>query len=681
VRDVTFWATDGIGPGGGTMKADFGRDPFFGEPYVDIDEWREAPRTHRYVHGGFKDTDTRFSFYFPPEGEYDGRFIHMFQGGTGGMESTLTTPGPFSRLGGSLDMYFEFGAYAVESNQGHIATEILRTDMPGLRGQGSILNYRANAESARFAAALATEMYGTEPAHGYGFGGSGGGHRSVRAIEYAPGVYDGVVPFMIPQPIYPQMGSVVANASRTLHRKLAQIIDAVEPGGSGNPYAGLDIRERESLATLFAFGYPREAIWLVHMMAISGGRAVPDRYVDAFWNAAAYEGAEGLLDDVLVDETVRIRRLVSVKELLDDPGEDELNLRAGLAMLPPDTVVGVQLDGIDLGRLFTGEHIRATAGSSQLVTRGVVGNSVLCAGDDKDFEGLNPGDEVRIDNRAVWARCFFYRHHVDTTYPEFAQPMSAGKPIYAQQPWVDRVMDPSYMNEPVHRGRFAGKMILQQHAVDGSLCAPNSATYYHKLVQGNFGDDLDAHFRLWFTENAHHVPASMVADAGGRSSSTRLINYMGCIEQGLAHVIDWVELGIEPPASTPYREIDGGVVLPSTASERHGIQPVVRATINGRPRADIAPGEEVTIDVWAEMPSGAGRIVGAACDVDGSGSYPSEVEGITGTETSLAWRVTHRFDRPGTYFPAVRVRSHRDGDLDRPDRSVENLGRVRVVVE
>jgi len=33
-------------------------DPFFAQPYIDIDEWRDAPVRHRYVHGGFKGTDT-----------------------------------------------------------------------------------------------------------------------------------------------------------------------------------------------------------------------------------------------------------------------------------------------------------------------------------------------------------------------------------------------------------------------------------------------------------------------------------------------------------------------------------------------------------------------------------------------------------------------------------------------
>jgi hypothetical protein len=36
-------------------------DPYFGPPFVDLDEWRESPRRHRYVHGGFEGTETRFS--------------------------------------------------------------------------------------------------------------------------------------------------------------------------------------------------------------------------------------------------------------------------------------------------------------------------------------------------------------------------------------------------------------------------------------------------------------------------------------------------------------------------------------------------------------------------------------------------------------------------------------------
>ena len=51
------------------------KDTLFKEPYVDIDEWRNKPVRHRYVHGGFKGTGARFSFYFPPKEKYEGRFF------------------------------------------------------------------------------------------------------------------------------------------------------------------------------------------------------------------------------------------------------------------------------------------------------------------------------------------------------------------------------------------------------------------------------------------------------------------------------------------------------------------------------------------------------------------------------------------------------------------------------
>ncbi|MDI9877834.1 hypothetical protein [Flectobacillus longus] len=51
------------------------KDTVFLKPYVDQDEWRNTPVRHRYVHGGFEGTETRFSFYFPEKQHYQGRFF------------------------------------------------------------------------------------------------------------------------------------------------------------------------------------------------------------------------------------------------------------------------------------------------------------------------------------------------------------------------------------------------------------------------------------------------------------------------------------------------------------------------------------------------------------------------------------------------------------------------------
>jgi hypothetical protein len=50
-------------------------DPLFSQSYVDVDEWRQQSVHHRYVHGGFKGTDARFSINVPARAQSQGRFF------------------------------------------------------------------------------------------------------------------------------------------------------------------------------------------------------------------------------------------------------------------------------------------------------------------------------------------------------------------------------------------------------------------------------------------------------------------------------------------------------------------------------------------------------------------------------------------------------------------------------
>ena len=50
-------------------------DPAFQTPYIDVEEQR--PEGYTYVHGGFEGTDTRFSFFYPPREQYEGRFFQF----------------------------------------------------------------------------------------------------------------------------------------------------------------------------------------------------------------------------------------------------------------------------------------------------------------------------------------------------------------------------------------------------------------------------------------------------------------------------------------------------------------------------------------------------------------------------------------------------------------------------
>jgi hypothetical protein len=83
------------------------RDPYFGAPYIDRDEWREAPYPHRNIHGGFENTDTRFTFYFPAEEEWGGRMYHPLEGAHAGHEEAFA--GAMGALLGGLDMMVKLG--------------------------------------------------------------------------------------------------------------------------------------------------------------------------------------------------------------------------------------------------------------------------------------------------------------------------------------------------------------------------------------------------------------------------------------------------------------------------------------------------------------------------------------------------------------------------------------------
>ena len=84
-------------------------------------------------------------------------------------------------------------------------------------------------------------MYGEHRPYGYAYGGSGGGYRTIGGAENTTGVWDGVVPYVIGSPMaIPNMFTVRMHAQRILRHRLDRIVDAVEPGGSGDMFEGLD---------------------------------------------------------------------------------------------------------------------------------------------------------------------------------------------------------------------------------------------------------------------------------------------------------------------------------------------------------------------------------------------------------------------------------------------------------
>ena len=109
------------------------------EPYVDVDEWREVPVRHRYVHGGFAGTDTRFSMYFPPADRYEGRFFQHITPVPDSEHLAQEATGEQDRIGFSISS----GGYFLETNGGGASGR------PGSSVDPTIAAYRANAAAAR----------------------------------------------------------------------------------------------------------------------------------------------------------------------------------------------------------------------------------------------------------------------------------------------------------------------------------------------------------------------------------------------------------------------------------------------------------------------------------------------------------------------------------------------------
>jgi hypothetical protein len=226
------------------------------------------------------------------------------------------------------------------------------------------------------------------------------------------------------------------------------------------------------------------------------------------------------------------------------------------------------------------------------------------------------------------------------------------------------------------KGKFKGKVILLGSLWD-SEAFPWQQDWYRSKLKENFGDSTDDHFRLWFTDHANHADYVMPGDPD------HVVSYLGVLQQALRDLSAWVEKGITPPANTNYKVIDGQVVVPSNAAERKGIQPTVMVKANGSESSEVGMGKPVTFTATIEVPENTGKLVSAAWDFEGSGTFA--VEGKVIPDNKSASRVTlktiYTFNKPGVYFPTLRIASQRQGDKKTPYTLIKNLGRVRVVVK
>lgn len=664
-------------------------DPLFKEPYVDIDEWRDQPVRHRYVHGGFKGTDARFSFYFPPKEQYQGRF---FQYVTPVPDSENLAPGNgLNQIGFSVDS----GAYFVETNSGGTAA----TAGPAFNVDPKIAAFRANAAAAMFSRKVAGEMYGPGRVYGYLYGGSGGGYRTLGSMENTVGVWDGAVPFVLGSPMAaPNSFTIRMHAMRILKDKFPQIIDAVDAGGSGDPYKGLNAEEAAALREATAMGFPLKA-WFnydkfgVHAFtALYQGMVMADpTYFEDFWTKPGYLGFNP-------PESLKKARLQFVTKIRDPLDEDEASAKGLSDLRIPGTsrgtaedawriavndgskrTVAFELEGTPPDVGFLGGDLVVLSGEAKgtkIAIRLLKGNLVtLGVTNLKTVAKIKAGDEVRVDNSNFLAAQTFHRHQVpDASYKVYDQFRGPdGKPLYPQRRMLLGPMFAQGAAGTVPTGHFNGKIITVNSLLDREA-VPWHSDWYRRKFDQHYGADAPNRYRIWYTENALHGAQQYVEDP------TRVINYNPMLEQALRDVAAWAEKGIAPPQSTNYKLADGQVIPAATAATRGGVQPVVTLKANGGAKAVVRAGQRVNFVTTIAVPPGTGKVVGAEWDFDGSGKF-AEKSALKAAAQSVTLKASHVFARPGTYFVAMRAYSHRTGNMTSPYARIPNIGRVRVVVK
>ncbi len=631
-------------------------DPRYDKPFVDVSEDRSDPVPHRYVHGGFTGTDARFSLYVPPADLYQGRF---FQNTYPMALSEDVGPFPiaFDVATGNIGFTMASGASYLQTNLGG-ADRVSEDD-------ATIAAYRVNAAAAKYSRVIAAELHGEHRPYGYLFGGSGGAYQVVGAAENTAGVWDGFLPYVLGTPnSIPSMFTVRMHALRVLRRRnrFPGILDAIEPGGSGDPYEALDEEERGALDEALRLGFPMRG-WWNHERLTSGYfsnvaglvPAVDPTYVDDFWNEPGYLGS----DPTSSIGAERARFDTSVVAVIDGfPTQLEL------ADVP-------EWDSADAHLVLTSG---ASAGRSLPIAS--VDGKTLGFGFSVDFGvlgGIRVGDRVHIDNSWPLALQTYQRHQVPTpdlyAWDQFRKP--DGTPAHPQRgvlvgPVATRATAGSELT-----GHINAKMLVIEVLMDIDAL-PWQADWYRATVRRALGSGADDEFALWFIDHAQHDDPPTV------DAHAHTVSYGGALQQGLRDLSAWVERGDRPPDTT-YEVVDTQVRLPAGAVARGGIQPVVELTVAGGDRAAVSVGEPVTFTATIEVPPGAGEVVAAEWDFEGVGSFPDPAR-VDRPQFLIRLSATHAYGAPGTYFPVLRATSQREGDVRTPYGRVQNIARVRVVV-
>lgn len=667
-------------------------DPQFCVPVIDLEELRQrrlmdgSVVEYRHIHGHFDGTKLKFLFCFPEGGTFENRFFQHLS----------PFPGPDEELaaldkGGEDDMI----GFALTHGSAYVESNMASSAIFGGNEDPTII-FRSSAAVAEFCRQTARERYGAEKVYGYVFGGSGGGYKTMSCIENTD-AFDGAVPFVIGSPVsLPNCLTVAAHGARLLRHCWPKIVDALEPGGSGDPYAGLNAEEAEALREISRMGFPPRMCFTYAgtddgalPVLTPGVKEMDPGYFTDFWEKPGYLGTQPN-SNALRDRIHMRTKVVSAAAVNHGAaeGQDGRNGTddAWQKMITDASTAYIEVEQVPQGEdlFLRGVDIIFASGAAagRRLRLGSIAGNRLIPGESfgmDDFVqvigSLRPGDQLLLDNSDYIAIQTYHRHQVpaDRSFHAFDQYRNPdGTPKLPQRPYVISYGFTEGGCGSVQDGCVQGKVIVMNNLMDSDF--PWQADWYRRKVEQTKGETW---VRLWYNDNAPH------GDISETGEETRMVSYLGMLRQALLDLSAWVEKGIVPAPSTGYRLEENQVVLDEVIEKRGGIQPFARLLANGGECAHVQVGQPVSFRAEIKIPPAAGMLELAEFSFEGERNYPhrgtvAERWQANGCACAVV-EAEHSFSKPGTYFCVVRVTSNRNpGD---GYTRLRNLCRVRVIVD
>ncbi|MDR1643027.1 MAG: hypothetical protein LBT59_25320 [Clostridiales bacterium] len=689
------------------------KDPMWGHPVIDADEMRERELLdktvvkYRYMHGYFEDTavngtDVKFTFCFPEKERYTGRFF----------QHLCPFPGPneenayFDRKGRD-----DLISFSIVHGAGFIACNMGSGELLGQNADSSMV-YKSFAAAAEHFRQKAIEIYDCGRPYGYVFGASGGGYKSMSCIENT-NAWDGAVPHVIGSPVsIPNCMCVPSFGKRVLRHKIADIIEALDVGGSGEPAKLLDAAEKDAYEEVTAMGFPPRTWFMMEEGIMDDGSLVvlapvihmaDASYFSDFWTKSGYAGFER--EESVMSDLVKLTSKVKEVHLLGEAEDSETGTNgANNAFLKQlgnaaNSFISLEEAPEQKDLYAMGMEVRIESGEATgavLKAGSIVGNQISIgatygvANVDEILAKVKPGDQVTLTNEDYLAIQLYYRYqdvsedffpwsYLDQKYPN--RPKRQGDPV--------GMMICANGAGSLQDGDLQGKIIVVEALMD-EFASPWQAHWYRNKVRASASEKGIAEedvFRLWYIDHSLHNDSQ---EDGG----TRTVNYSGAVKRALLAVSDWVERGVKPAESTEYALDFAQLVVPKDAAQRKGVQQTVTLYANNEESARVKAGETVQLTAVIKVPAAGETVVAASWNFTGEGKTtyganqfadvfgPESTDIVATGDGSFLAKSSCIYTTPGLYYAVVKTVTNpcpqgaRDPFLD-----VLNIGRVRIQVD